>query len=84
MDTNGLAEFLKRDWAAVAREKQRFWNERLAGAPAEEGLRIAEELRAEALSLNPGWPSAEDRADDLRAHEALSEKFRRASNHRPG
>lgn len=74
---------MKRDWPALAREKERFWALRLAEAEPGEALEIAENLRLEALAIQPDWPSPEERLEDLKAHEALSERMRRATPNRP-
>jgi hypothetical protein len=44
-----------------------------------EGFRIAEELRRQALLLNPGWPTPDDRRLDFEAHLRLAELLHRAS-----
>lgn len=75
---------MMRDWPALAREKERFWALKLDTAEPGEGLEIAEELRLETLAVHPDWPFPEERLEDLKAHEALSELMRRASPNRPG
>ena len=84
MDVSGIGAFLKRDWPALAREKQRFWAERLAAAGPEEAMEIGEALRQEALAVHPDWPTPEERLEDLKAHEALAGLMRRATPNRPG
>ncbi len=84
MNLKGAADFLERDWSLLAAEKERFWARALASADPAEAFRIAEELRQEALLLHPDWPSAEDRLQDLRAHEALAELMTRATPSRAG
>lgn len=77
--TRGIREFVDRDWAAVRAAKDAFWGERIARRGAIEGLRIADELRRQALLQNPAWPTAEDREHDLQAHIRLAALFRRAA-----
>lgn len=84
MDTTGIVDFQHRDWALLNREKQRFWAERLAAADPEQCIVIGEGLRLEALAVHPDWPSPEERREDLKAHEALSELLRRATAKRSG
>ena len=79
-----MIAYVERDWSAVAEEKERFWANRLATADPLEAIEIAEELRMEALAVHPDWPSAEERLEDLKAHEALSELMRRAAPSRAG
>jgi hypothetical protein len=80
--TRGIREFVARDWAAVRAAKDRYWADRIARLGAIEGLRIADELRRQALLQNPDWPSVADRRQDLAAHVALAERLRRARSTR--
>jgi hypothetical protein len=84
MDVTGITEFQHRDWALLAREKRRYWADRLAAADPEQCLVIGEGLRQEALAVHPDWPSPEERLEDLKAHEALSELMRHAAAKRSG
>jgi hypothetical protein len=77
--TRGIREYMARDWAAVRRAKDDYWAERTARLGPEEALRIADELRRQVIEHNPGWPTEEDRQQDLLAHIRLSELLRRAS-----
>jgi hypothetical protein len=77
--TRGIREFVARDWGAVRAAKDRYWGERIGRLGPLEGLRIAEELRRQALLRNPGWPDHERRSEDLNAHVRLTQLFRRAS-----
>ena len=74
-----ILEYVSRDWASVRRAKDEYWAERIARLGAMEGLRIADELRRQVLAQNPGWPSPEDREQDLAAHARLTESLRRVS-----
>ena len=71
---------MSRDWAAVRQSKDAYWGERIATLGPAEGCRIAEELRRQAIALNPDWPDAALRGEDLRAHARLADLFRRASS----
>ena len=82
MLTRGIREFVSRDWRAVRDAKDAYWGERVARLGASEGLRIAEELRRQALLLDPAWPHPADRSHDLRSHVRLAELFRRAGSAR--
>jgi hypothetical protein len=66
----------RRDWAAVRAAKERYWR---ALEPAER-LRLADELRRQALAIHPDWPTAEQRSADERAHVRLLERFERAAS----
>jgi len=41
---------------------------------------FVDELRRQALLLNPSWPDPEERRGDLAAHVRLSGAFRRAAS----
>ena len=82
MITDGIREFAARDWEAVRNAKDAYWAERVGRLGAAEGLRAADELRRQMVSLSPGWPDEEDRRADLRFHADLSERLRRAGTAR--
>ena len=82
MLTRGIRDFVSRDWRAARDAKDAYWGQRVARLGAFEGLRIAEELRRQALLLDPAWPRSADRRDDLRSHVRLAELFRRADSAR--
>ena len=81
MITRGIREFVSRDWQAARDNKDDYWAERVARLGPGEGLRIAEELRRQALA-NADWPRAEDRDEDLASHVRLADLFRRAGSTR--
>jgi hypothetical protein len=78
--TRGIREFVNRDWDGAREAKDRYWGERIAALGADEGFRIAEELRMQALACDPSWPHAEERRRDLEAHIRLAGVFRRAGS----
>jgi hypothetical protein len=78
----GIREFVSRDWAAVRNRKDTYWAERITRLGPLEGLRIAEELRRQALLYDAGWPRAAARREDLLSHAHLSELLRRATTTR--
>jgi hypothetical protein len=76
-DADDLRAFARQDWAAAARSKEQYWRSfHEQHAPAE-GLRIADELRKQVLAQNPGWPSEQERREDLAAHLRLVAIFDR-------
>jgi hypothetical protein len=77
--TRGIREFVSRDWEAVRENKEAYWGDRIARLGPQEGLRIADELRQQAVLCDPAWPNAALRREDLAAHARLSGLFRRAS-----
>ena len=79
MITRGIREFVSRDWAAARRGKDAYWADRIARLGPLEGLRVADELRRQALAQDPAWPDAALRREDLRCHVRLAGLFRRAA-----
>jgi hypothetical protein len=79
-----LGAYLGRDFELLAELKERPRSragDRLSPA---ERIRIAEELRLQARSRRPDWPSDEERADDLAMHARVAELLRRVPTPRPG
>ena len=79
MITRGIREFVGRDWRAVRAAKDRYWGDRIGRLGPLEALRVAEELRRQALLQNAGWPDAPARYEDLLDHVRLTELIHRAS-----
>jgi hypothetical protein len=80
--TRGIRDYVSRDWGWAREAKDAYWGERIARLGPREGLRIAEELRRQALLLDPSWPLPEDRQRDLLAHVRLAELLQRAGSAR--
>jgi hypothetical protein len=80
--TRGIRDYVSRDWQAVRESKDDYWGRRISRMGAAEGLRVADELRRQALLMNDGWPSAADRAADLASHARVAELMRRADSAR--
>lgn len=78
--TDGLREYMARDWAAVRESKEAALAERLDRLGPAESLRMADELRKFARSVGCDPAAADLRAADLAAHERLSSLLRRASH----
>ena len=79
MITDGIKEYMERDWDAARRRKDEYWAERIARLGPMEGFRIAEGLRQQAKLFIPSWPTPAERREDLAAHERLAEAFRRVA-----
>ena len=75
--TRGIRAFMARDWQRARDAKDAYWAERIQRLGPLEALRIADELRRQALLQHPGWPHAADRRDDLRHHVRMTELFAR-------
>lgn len=78
----GIRDFVSRDWRAAREAKDAYWHERIAALGPGEALRIADELRRQAVLQNPGWPDAADREQDLRTHVRVAALLRRAHSAR--
>ncbi len=76
--TTDIHGYVSRDWGAARDSKDAFWAARIARLGPIEGLRIADELRRQVVRQNSGWPSEQERCDDLTSHVRLSELLRRA------
>jgi len=76
--TRAIRDFANRDWRAARESKDTYWGERIARLGPLEGLRIADQLRRQALSQDAAWPCAADRHADLLSHVHLAELLRRA------
>ncbi len=81
MIARGIREFVARDWQAVRASKDAYWRQRVVRLGPGEGLRIADELRRQALAATD-WPRPEDRDEDLASHVRLADLFRRAGTTR--
>ncbi len=82
MITRRIREFVSRDWRAAREAKDAYWGERVARLGPLEGLRIAEELRRQALVQRPAWPDPDDRRQDLLSHVRLAQFLQRAGSTR--
>jgi hypothetical protein len=78
MITQGIREFMARDWQATRDRKDAHWATRIAQRGPAEALRIADDLRRQILLRDPAWPDEALRRADLLAHVRLSAIFRRA------
>lgn len=76
MDRDALRRFARRDWATVSASKTRHWHSLKSGRPAADVLAIADRMRNHVRQLRPGWPTAEQRLDDLRVHQRVGEALR--------
>lgn len=77
MITDGIRAFMARDWQGARDAKDAYWTERVGRLGPIEALRIADELRRQALLQHPEWLDAASRREDLRHHVRMSELFAR-------
>jgi hypothetical protein len=76
--TRGIREYVQRDWQGARDAKDAFWADRIARLGPIEGFRIADDLRRQVVSQQPGWPTDEHRRADHEAHARLSDLLKRA------
>ncbi len=76
--TKDIHSYVSRDWDTARDSKDGFWAMRIARLGPIEGLRIADELRRQVVRQSSGWPSEQERCDDLASHVRLSELLHRA------
>ena len=79
MNADDIRAFARRDWAAVADAKARFWADRKCSMTPGEALATAEMLRQHARALKPDWPDDRERGEDLAVHLRVSEALRAVS-----
>lgn len=77
--TRDIRRYMSREWKTARDAKDAYWASRIRRLGPMEGLRIADELRRQAIHQHPGWPGEEDRRRDLEAHVKLAERLRRVS-----
>jgi hypothetical protein len=65
------------DWAAAARDKERYFLDYKRQHGPAAGIRMADELRRHVLALRPDWPSEEERAEDMATHLRVIDVLRR-------
>ena len=70
--------FARRDWRAIAALKRRRWAEQRRHMTAAEALAVGDALRDHLSALRSGWPTEEDRLEDLAVHIRVSESLRLA------
>ena len=71
--------YLARDWDAARERKRTYWSDRLVRGGLAEALRVTEQLRAWMKSLDPDWPSKEDREEDLETHRRVAAALARTA-----
>lgn len=68
--------FARRPWSQIARIKAEHRAQLAREHGAESALAMGEALWDHAKGVQPGWPTAEDRARDLAHHREMSRKLR--------
>jgi len=79
VNAEDIRAFARRDWAAVAETKARFWADRKRSMTPDEALAAADMLRQHARALRPDWPDSAERDEDRAVHVRVSEALRAVS-----
>jgi hypothetical protein len=79
ISTVSIRAYLARDWDAARAGKRTYWRDRLDRGGLAEALRVTDQLRAWIRSIDPDWPSKEDREEDLETHRRVAETLARAA-----
>jgi len=74
-----LIAYARRDWQAIAASKRQRWTEQKSHMSPADALRVGDELRHHASVLREGWPTEEDRREDLASHKRVAEMLRRVN-----
>ena len=80
MEPDDLRDFVERRWDRKEALKRRYWAERHRAEGPDSTLAVSDGLRGHLRDLRPDWPTAEDRAADLRHHLSLIAKLDRAAH----
>ena len=76
------AGFVKRNWRIMETLDQKYWSERIEQEGPGVALQAAHALWLHMKTVNPSWPAAGDRKNDLDAHVALKRLLDRAAHGR--
>ena len=71
-----IIRFARRDWAAVARAKERHWMRRKEQASYADLLRLSHDLYCHARAVAPDGPSPDVRTADAHVHQRVGESLR--------
>jgi hypothetical protein len=78
VNAEDIRNYCSRDWRLIERSKVDFWTERKRTMTPAEILAVAGDLFEYAQKMKPGWPTLQDREDDLRSHIRVAGLLRRA------
>jgi hypothetical protein len=80
MEPGDIREFVGRCWDKKDALKRQYWVERYCSEGPGATLAASSMLREHFKVLRPDWPTAEDRAADLRRHLVLIAKLDRVAH----
>jgi hypothetical protein len=76
MGPHPAAALVQRRWDLLAAYKDDYWRSR-KHLGLREALRVVGSLRAQARFFQPGWPTQDDREEDLETHIRVAEALAR-------
>jgi hypothetical protein len=79
VNPQGLLDFARRDWAAVTASKAEHRVRCKKEHGSADAVRAGAALRRHIVALRPGWPTEEDRSQDLATHARVADWLRRVS-----
>jgi hypothetical protein len=80
MKPNDIQAFMRRGWDRKEALKREYWAEQHQERGASATLDASMALRDHLVALRPDWPTAEDRAADLRHHLELIAKLEQSAD----
>lgn len=80
MTAEDLKRFAAREWAAAEASKRDYWLEQYRQHGAAPARAAAAALVLHMRRVQPGYPSARDRDDDLADHHALRQRLDRTAH----
>ena len=80
MNTDDLKRFARRDWAAAAAGKRDYWTAQYQQHGATPARAASAALLIHMRSVQPDYPSARNRAEDLADHRLLRQRLDRAAH----
>lgn len=72
MNSQDLLDFASRNCTAVTASKAEHWARRRKEHGSAEPVRAAAALRRQIVAMGPGWPTEEDRSEDLATHARVT------------
>lgn len=80
LDPAALRAFCERRWDLVREQKLAHWAEQTRTKGARAGIEAGEALWMHTRSIDPQWPTEEQRREDLQHHLELSARMRRVAH----
>ena len=79
IDPASVRAYVARDWRRLRAQKRAYWRARLERGGLAEALSITEQLRAGMQERVPGWPTEQEREEDLETHRRVAAALARTA-----